>query len=116
MDTLANVIVEAFVFQAKIQNIPFAGQSNQQIPTMLGVMAITLSSGLEVHHVPRSKAQQVSSDFLSKYDCGDTEAIHLKRKGKVVVALPDKFVCNNVLSIITLEDIDKYYIVASCHQ
>ena len=102
---LADVITEAFVCQAKIQNMPFAGQRNQKTPTMLGVTGIMLSSGLEVRHVPRSKAQQAGSGILLKHDHTNREVICLKRKGKGVVTLPDKLVCNNVLSINPSEDI-----------
>jgi len=85
-------------------------------PPHLGVTGITLTSGLEVLHVPCSGSQQESAGITSKHSRGDTLSARLKQKKTVTVALPNKLACNNVLSIITADDIAKHDLAADCQQ
>ena len=112
MLTFADIIAEAFIKankkDAKEEYVPHTQQ--------LGVTGITLTSGLDILHVPRSGTQQSNAGITSKYSRGDSESSRLKRKKTVTVALDDQLACNNILSLITAGGVDKHDLAADCQQ
>ena len=80
----------------------------------LGVTGMTLSSGLDVRHNPRSSSQRAQAGIRSKYDRGDTPADRIKREKMVVKALPHKLACNNAIRLIMAEDVAKHDIAKEC--
>ena len=115
MLTFADIISESFVrAQKTAENSP--STSPQKPPQVLGVTGLTLSSGLEVLHVPRSGTQQMNAGILSKHNRGDTEAARLERRHAVTVALTNKLACNNMLSLVSSDDVGKHNLVADCQQ
>ena len=119
MTSFAEIIAMAFVkanrdADAKWDSDPRSGGTMSP----LGVTGITIPSGLEVLHVPCTDTQQESAGITSKHSRGDSESSRLKQKkaAAVALALEDKLTCNNVLSIITSEDIDKHNLAIDCQQ
>ena len=112
MDTFANIIAEAFVQANKKDTSKYDTAS---MPP-LGVTGVTLHSGLDVLHVPRSGNQQDTAGITSKYSRGNSESDRLKRKKTVTVALDDQLACNNILSLITAGGVDKHDLAADCQQ
>ena len=88
------------------------GSSN--VSSNLGVTGLSLGSGLERLHVARDKAQQISAGVISKHDRGHTDYDRLKRKKIVCVALSDTLKCNDVIGIVTTDDLDKFDIASAC--
>ena len=82
----------------------------------LGVTGVSLASGLDVRHVPRSDNQQIRAAVRSKYDRGATAMERLKHERMVVKPLPTKLACSNVLNIVLAEDVTKHDIAADCAQ
>ena len=117
MLSFADIIAESFVraTQNAKSNQP-ASFPLQNPPQQLGVTGLTLSSGLEVLHVPRSGKQQATAGIMSKHSRGDTESARLKRKKAVTAAMSDKLACNNVLSLISADDVEKHNLAADCQQ
>ena len=118
MTTFADVITQSFASAMKAQastekasNVP----SSFKMPP-LGVTGNTLSSGLEVLHAPRSGKAQANAGVTSKHSRGDNDSSRLKRKKIVTVALTDKLACNNVLSIITSDDLGRHDLAVDCSQ
>ena len=70
MESFADIIAQAFVRANK------ESKYDSGPPKMppLGVTGVTLSSGLDVLHVPRSGTQQATAGITSKYNCGDSES------------------------------------------
>ena len=112
MNTFANIIAKAFVQANKKDTVKYDTAS---MPP-LGATGVTLHSGLDVLHVPRSGTQQDTAGITSKYLRGDSESDHLKRKKTVTVALDDQLACNNILSLITAGGVDKHDLAADCQQ
>ena len=54
--------------------------------------------------------------IISKHSCRDTESSRLKQKRAVCVALDNKLACNNVLSILTSDDLGKHDLATDCQQ
>ena len=77
---------------------------------------LTLSSGLDILHLPCSETQQAYAGVTSKYSRGDTESARLKQKKIVTASMTDKLACNNVLSLITADDIAAHDLAADCQQ
>ena len=75
METFADIIAVAFV--KANQN---AKNANSSPPTSqrLGVTGLTLSSGLDILHMPRCETQQAYAGVTSKYSRSDTESARLK--------------------------------------
>ena len=116
MESFADIIAQSFADAMKKERedlkTEYASDSSKMPP--LGVTGVTLSSGLDVLHVPRSGTQQATAGINSKYNRGDSESSRLKRKKTVTVALSDKLACNNVLGIITADDLGKHDLAADC--
>ena len=115
MESFADIIAESFALAMKKHSPTTSVPSSHTMPP-LGVTGIALSSGLEVFHVPRSGVQQATAGVTSKHSRGDSDSSRLKRKKTVTVALTDKLACNNVLSIITSDDLGKHDLAADCQQ
>ena len=115
MTSFANIIAESFVRAQKAVASPTLTPP-QKLPQALGVTGLTLSSGLDVLHVPLSGTQKMNAGILLKHNCGDTESACLKQRRTVIVALPNTMVYNNVLSLISSDDIDKHDLAADCQE
>ena len=111
METFADIIAVAFVKANQ-----HATKSSPSTKQTLGVTGLTLSSGMDILHVPRSGSQQVHAGVTSKHSRGDTESARLKRKKIVTASMTDKLACNNVLSLITADDIAAHDLAADCQQ
>ena len=111
METFADIIAVAFVKANQ-----HATKSSPSTKQTLGVAGLTLSSGMDVLRVPRSRSQQVHAGVTSKHSRGDTESARLKHKKIVTASMTDKLACNNVLSLITADDIAAHDLAADCQQ
>ena len=107
METFADIIAVAFVKANQ-----HANKSSPATKQTLGVTGLTLPSGMDILHVPRSGSQQVHAGVTSKHSRGDTESARLKRKKIVTASMTDKLACNNVLSLITADDIAAHDLAA----
>jgi hypothetical protein len=108
-DTLIDVIAKAFVTAQRAENGRHRVEARE-----LGVTGITLESGLEVIHNPRSTKQQATSGVKSKHSRGETDAQRLKREYAVVKALDVKLTCTNVLSILETNKRGKHDVATDC--
>ena len=97
--------------QAQLQQQQQQGQQPQ-----LGVTGISLASGLDVRHVPRSDQQRATAGVLSKHDRGNTPQERLKREKAVVQSLSTKLACSNVMRLVMSDDLSKHDIAADCIQ
>ena len=75
-----------------------------------------LKSGLEINASACSALEQSKSSVLSKHNRGSTEEYRLKRRRAVCVALDDELCCNNVLSLLTQDDISNHDIASDCQK
>ena len=121
MKSFADIIALSFVEANKRNASPYASAGATKPPhdvfgQPLGVTGISLASGLEVLHVPRSGTQRLTAGIKSKHSRGDTESARLKQKRLVCVALDNKLACNNVLSILNSADLEKHDLATDCQQ
>ena len=105
--SFADIIADAIAKADLKSAVASKNASSFSHPPHLCVTGITLTSGLEVLHVPRSGSQQESIGITSKHSRGDTLSACLKRKKTVTVALPNKN---------TADDILKHDLAADCQQ
>ena len=99
-------------------------QAQPQLPTPindvfgqpLGVTGHELQSGLEINASARSTLEQAKAAVLSKHNRGNTEEYRLKRRRAVCVTLDDELCCNNVLSLLTQDDITNHDIASDCQK
>ena len=77
MAYFADIFAESFV-RAQKAAASSTSTSPQKLRQVLDVTDLTLSSELDVLHIPRSGTQQMNAGILSKHNRGDTEAARLK--------------------------------------